>query len=89
MQSCIGLVTNVILRDNTDKGGLSFFIPKTMAKHVHYLQQRFDTQLPGKIIKLSEKRHKHENRLHFIVTLIIKKKKKIKITLLMAVSTLE
>lgn len=32
-----------------------FDIPETMGKHVHYLQQWFYTQLPGKIIKLSEK----------------------------------
>lgn len=35
----------------------TFCLPETMAKHVHYLQQRLHTQLPRKVIKLSEKRH--------------------------------
>ena len=52
------------------------FTPETMAKHVHYLQQRFDTQLPGKIIKLQEKRHIHERltcdgKMHAAVTVIM------------------
>lgn len=30
-------------------------ILETMAEHVHYLQQRFDTQLPGKAVELEDR----------------------------------
>lgn len=39
------------MKNKTDLGTI-FNVPETMAEHVHYLQQRLDTQLPREIIKL-------------------------------------
>lgn len=46
-------------------------IPETMAKHVHDLQQWFYTQLPRKVIKLSEKKGRHGNLSYVIINCIV------------------